>query len=90
MDVIGLNCIFYMCPKNFKSFHIFFAEKRRVKCKKKNIFSRRKNIVLLFFIGENNEWIKKNHREEMCGFKCSVSVNDNFFAFSTLWRHQLP
>ena len=24
-----------MCPKNFKSFHTFFAEKRRVECKKK-------------------------------------------------------
>ena len=23
-----------MCPKNFKSFHTFFAEKRRVECKK--------------------------------------------------------
>ena len=23
-----------MCPKNFKSFHVIFAEKRRLKCKK--------------------------------------------------------
>ena len=24
-----------MCPKNFKSFHTFFADERRVECKKR-------------------------------------------------------
>ena len=33
-DLIGLNGIFYVCSKNFKLFHTFFAEKRRVECEK--------------------------------------------------------
>ena len=33
-DLNGLGGILSMCPKNFKSFHTFFAEKRRVECKK--------------------------------------------------------
>ena len=36
-DLTGLTDIFYMCPKNFKSFHTFFAEKRLVECKKKRV-----------------------------------------------------
>ena len=31
---------------------------------KKNTYSRRKNVVLLFFIGENNKWIKKFFKQE--------------------------
>ena len=62
-----------MCPKNFKSFHNFFFEKRRVKCKK-NTFYRRQFFAYLFFIGENNEWIKKIYYKEMCGFKCSILI----------------
>ena len=33
-----------MCPKNFKSFHTFFTEKRRVECKK---MSREKEAWLI-------------------------------------------
>ena len=33
-DLNGLNGILYMCPKNFKSFQKYFAEKRQVECKK--------------------------------------------------------
>ena len=34
MDFNDLGGILSMCPKNFKSFHTFFAEKRRLECKK--------------------------------------------------------
>ena len=30
--------------------------------------------MLLFFFGENNEWIKKFYLEEMCGLKCSILI----------------
>ena len=34
MELNGLGGILSMSPKNFKSFHTFFAEKQRVECKK--------------------------------------------------------
>ena len=56
-DLTGLNGIFYMCPKNFKSFHTFFAEKRRVECKKEHFLSKKKFCVFIFI--RKNECIKK-------------------------------
>ena len=72
--ITGLNGIFYVCPENFKSFHTIFAEKWRVKYKKKNTFSPRKNVVLLLFIGKNNKWTKKFYQEEKSGLKCSILI----------------
>ena len=57
-DLTGSNTIFYICPKNIKWFNTFFAEKRRVKCKKLHFISKKK-VCVLSFIVENNEWIKK-------------------------------
>ena len=50
-DRIGLNRIFYVCPKNFKSFHTFFAEKRRVKGKK-TFFLEKKIRTFIFYWGK--------------------------------------
>ena len=40
-DLIGLNDISSMCPKNSKSFHTFFVEKRRVECKIKTCLAKK-------------------------------------------------
>ena len=47
--LIGLNSIIYVCPKNFKLFHKFFAEQQRVKCKKKTLFIE-ENFLLIYFL----------------------------------------
>ena len=46
---------------------------------KNNTVSWRKKFVFLFFIGENNERIKKLNREEMCGSKCSIFIYYIYF-----------
>ena len=85
---MGLNSIIYVCPKNFKSFHKFFAEQRRIKCKKKTLY-RRKFFAYLFFIGENNVWIKKIYQEEMCGSRCSILIYIYLFNFKNFFWNLL-
>ena len=46
-----------MCPNHF----IHFSLRNGELDVENNTLSRRKNLVLLFFIGENNEWLKKNY-----------------------------
>ena len=81
---MGLNSIIYVCPKNFKSFYKFVAEQRRVKCKK-NTFYQRNFFAYLFFIGENNVWIKKIYQEEMCGSRCSILIYIYLFNYKNFF-----